>query len=130
MFLRYESLARPPPSPRVTISVFFPTPIYLFMQPIHEHGLSFHSEFRAAVWARCLHTIFNWFVQLTMTGHNHKASFLLAGVVNVKSYKLATEGDFLSWISNNIINTFYRQVFNSLLNKRHYRVTKFGITSS
>lgn len=35
MFLRYKSLARTPPSPGVTISVIFPTPIYLFMQPIH-----------------------------------------------------------------------------------------------
>lgn len=33
-------------------------------------------------------------VSRTMTRHNHKASFLLAAVV--KSYKLLTEGGFLS----------------------------------
>lgn len=64
-------------------------------------------------------------VSITMTRHNHKDSFLLAAVV--KSYKLVTEGGFLSWISNNIISTFYQCIFKSLLNNRkHYRVTKFG----
>ena len=111
IFPRSWSSVRLLPSPSVIISVITPPALLAWSAyALSEQALPF------SIQSSCMVQMLTHHFRLICTIDYSRAwsqSFLSLGSSrDVKTYKLVTEGSFLSWISNNVISTFINVYLN------------------